>query len=138
MAGKSFAADVDAWARKSKLRMEAIFKESLQRVVEDANTPRAQGGNMPVDTGFLRNSLLADINAMPSGPSRREGDGPIKPSDDVGLVFVRATLGDTLYVGWSAVYARRMNIKYGFRDSAAQKWPQVVAEVTAEAKRRIP
>lgn len=134
--GKTFSASVDAFVRKSKLITEAVFKESVQRVAEDANTPIEMGGKMKVITGFLRGTMGAAVNTLPSGPKRKVGEAIPEP-DDVVLAFAKATTTDVLYIGWSAAYARKINLKYGYRDAAVQKWRQTVAAVSEEAKRRI-
>lgn len=134
---KSFSAQVNEHIRKSKARMEAVVKTAAQAVVNDASTPVAKGGRMPVDTGFLRNSLSAAIGTMPQGPSDPmvEGQGDL---DAVSLVIANMKAGQTLYMGWSAAYSRPMEARYGFRDAAAQKWQQHVNAAVEEAKRRIP
>ena len=133
---KTFSAQIEAWARKGRGRMEAIFRESTQRVLEDANEPMADGGRMRIKTGFLRNSLAASLQGMPRGPSRRE-DGQGRP-EDINLIIARAQVGDTIWAGWTAAYAAPREAKDGFLESAAQRWPQTVSAVTAEAKRRLP
>lgn len=133
---KSFAATIDAFARKTQRRAEAVFKESLQRVANEANTPRGQGGLLPLDTSFLQNSLSASIEYPPSGPSNQ--NEPMGKPDDVVLTIAGAKVTDVIYVGWTAEYAKYMNARYGFRDSAVQNWQQTVNKVTEEAKRRIP
>jgi len=134
---KAFSASVDEHIRKCKLRMNAIVKTAAQAVVEDANTPTARGGRMPVDTSFLRNSIVAAIGNMPQGPADPKVDG-VGDVDTVALVIAQMQPGQILYAGWSANYARPMEARYGFRDAAVQKWPQRVAAAVAEVKRRIP
>lgn len=133
---------VKAWTDKSKRRQEAIFRTSAQRVMEIASTPKAQGGRMPVDTGFLRNSRAASTTGLP-------GSGGPPPE----LIFATLQVGQTVWAGWTAKYARRL--EYGFygADSlgrvysqagnaylrtAVQQWPQIVAAATSEARARIP
>ncbi|RDC66550.1 hypothetical protein HME9302_00001 [Alteripontixanthobacter maritimus] len=38
--------------------MLRVAKQSIQDVVKQAQTPVGKGGDMPVDKGFLRNSLV--------------------------------------------------------------------------------
>lgn len=133
---KSFSAQLDAWAKKVEGRATTILRESAQRTLEDANRPTAQGGRMRVDTGFLRSSLAASLDGMPSGPSRPD-EGRGDPGE-VAMTIARANIGDTIFAGWTANYARPREAKDGFLEAAAQKWPRTVREVTAEAKRRIP
>ena len=113
---KSFEAQVTSWARKSEARMEAVFRTAAQDMIEDAQTPRDKGGRMPVDTRFLRNSGSASINTVPSGG----GYGAVP------LVINRAKLGDTLYFGWTANYAKYMEARYAFMRTSAQNWERFV------------
>jgi hypothetical protein len=130
-----FGAQVNAWARKSERRLEAIFKESAQRVIEQAQTPRGAGGNMPVDTNFLRASGQASLTGWPSGPSRQdESPGQF----DYSITIAGARIGQTIYFGWTAEYARYMEQRYSFMRSAAQNWGSIVNAVTREAQVRFP
>lgn len=140
MASK-FGAQVRAFAEKAKAMQSAIFRESATLLVEEANTPEGQGGRMPVDTGFLRNSSAASVEGMPA-------DGALVPA----LVFATMHLGQTVWVGWTAKYAMRMEHGFqgedslgrtyaqagkGFARAAAQRWDFIVAEVTADVKGRM-
>lgn len=133
---KSFAAQVTKHTVKSKQRMNAVFKQSVQEVLIEANTPVAQGGRMRVDTGFLRNSLTASLNTPASGPSNPRSDSQGN-ADDVALVIAGATVKDVIWAGWSANYARAREYKDGFLESAAQKWSKIVRKNAARAKREI-
>lgn len=133
---KSFSQQVADWQRKANARTEAIFKESVQRTANMANNPIAQGGKLPVDTSFLLNSMAAAIGKPPSGPSN-QSEQKGNPSEVI-VVLAGAKITDIVYVGWTAEYARPMNVRYGFRDLAAQKWNNTVKQVTEEVKRRIP
>lgn len=141
MAGK-FGSDVKAFAAKAKLRSLAIFRESTNRVLREASIPEARGGHMPVDTSFLRNSSRAATGGMPSSSSEE----PV-------LVYARMSLGDTVYTGWTAVYALRQEYGFvgedslgrsynqrgkGFMRGAIQQWQQIVTKVAAEVDARYP
>jgi len=147
MAKTTFVAQVDAWTKKSAKRMTAVFRESAQRVIDTAQTvgpsvaspTGGAGGRMPVDTGFLRASMAVSFTGMPVGPSHNEGGASVTYNgQDVTLVLARATPGQTIYAGWTAVYAPMMEERYGFMRGAAQKWQQIVREVVNEAKTRFP
>jgi hypothetical protein len=147
MENLSFEAQVDAWCRKTDQRMELVFKESTQRLVTEVQTPVGAGGNMPIDTGFLRNTLQASTTApSPIDPSAV----PVKPpghiagtvlyqerEGDIAAVIASATLGQTIYLTYTAAYARIQEMKRGFVRLAAQRWPQIVAEVIRDAKDRV-
>ena len=125
---KSFSASVAAHVIKAKMRMNAVFLDSVQDVAEIANEPVAQGGRMRVKSGFLRNSQTAAIGSPPSGPSNAKTDQPGNPSEDVALVIAGATVNDIIFVGWSANYARPREARDGFLEYAAKQWPRIVAD----------
>ena len=78
---------------------------------------------MPVDTGFLRGSLIAQLN----------GSTVSKGSDAYTMAVAGMNLGDAVFAGWTANYARHM--EYGtsktpgnfYMLSAAQQWQAIVA-----------
>lgn len=131
----NFTIKVEKWVAKSERRALAVFKESTQRVLEQASVPTAKGGRMRVDTGFLRDSLDSSLSGMPVGPSRREEGHP--PKDDADDAIARAKMGDTIYAGWTAEYARPREAYDGFAEAAAQDWDKIVRETVREAKRRF-
>jgi len=151
MATLNFAAQVSQEVGQVKAELEAVFRESAQRVLEEMNTPIPQGGNVPVDTGFLWHSLQASTTAMPQMTATGAKSASYSfDSGPVVLTIAGATLGDAIYAGYTAVYARRMN--YGFTgqdaagrsfsqsghlfvEKAAQRWPAIVAEVEAELRK---
>lgn len=149
-----------AWARKQKDRHEAIFKTAAQKLVNEVRRPLAQGGNMPVDTGNLRRSLLGSTSHMPKlRPLRRKSkvskvlsfpDDPTEPTitinlgdrfdaDPMGqitLVIARMKMGQTLYLGFQASYAAIQEEKRGFVRLAAQRWRAIVKEASREVQAR--
>lgn len=150
MAGqKSFSASVSDWVQQSERRMTAVFKQSAQDVILMVKE------KSPVDTGFLRASLLASTSAMPLiDPEANNPEGASVGDNDaqVALVIAGAQLGQTIYAGFTAAYARR--IEYGFKgeDSlgrtynqegvgmvrlAAQEWQNIVYRNSALAKARV-
>lgn len=111
------------------------------------------GGNLPVDTGFLRASLVVKVGeALPALVETPDGDAASSWDDgDVSLALKGAEIGDTITAAYTAKYARR--IEYGFKGKdklgreysqsgsrfvalAAQQWQRVVSEVVAEVKTR--
>lgn len=138
----TFTAQVSDWVLQTKARMEAVFKESTQRTVELMQTPVAKGGNMPVDTGFLRNSLMGGLNAPKDGRGDNPGV-PVSYNDaDIVLTIANAELGDTIFMTYSANYAR--HVEYGangragrgFVRLATQRWQSTVSQVALEAQQR--
>jgi hypothetical protein len=123
-----FEKQVTSWARKSEMRLEAVFKTAVQDMVDDAQTPRDKGGRMPVDTGFLINSGYAAVNRMPSGnpPAKDAKEWTGANQSAAALAINKAKIGDTIYFGWTANYAQYMEAKYAFMRLAAQRWGQFV------------
>lgn len=149
---KSFADQVGAFVAKSDAMMRAVYQESAQEVIEEAQRPKSKGGNMPVKDGFLRNSGQATLNAPSSETTKKPKNysGVDWDAGEVVLVINKAELKDTIYFTWTAEYAARM--EYGFvgKDSlgrqynqpgngflrlAAQQWPQIVKKVAARAEK---
>lgn len=144
MAQGSFGASVGAWVAQTKARTLAVRNESAQRIVEIMQTPVGAGGNLRVDTGFLRASLLA-INGTALPPVRLNPSPDARYTYDegqVGLVIADAAITDVLTFVYTANYARPR--EYGSRGQsgdrfvalAAQQWGRVVAEVAREAQAR--
>lgn len=133
----SFAATVGQWAEKVEGALEAVFKEAAQELVSQLNQLA------PVDTGFLRSSLMASTTAMPA--LTRANPGMSVPADlgDILLVINSADLGDTIYLGYTANYAAFVH--FGAQGRAprpwvtmvAQRWEMIVAEKAVEVRRRL-
>jgi len=123
-----FIAQVEAFGEKAMMRAEDIFKQSAQEVFIIAQIPVALGGNMPVDTGFLRNSLTVGL----SGSTALTGP-------DAYIVIAGADLDSVIIGGWTANYARHQ--EYGsqgragrfFALNAVQQWQAIVSENAAAA-----
>lgn len=147
MAGQgSFAAQVSAWVAETKQRTTAVFRESAERVIEQMQTPVGAGGNMPVDTGFLRASLQASLTApMPIDPAARpaEGTSHTYSADVASIVIAGAEVGQTVYATYTAAYAAAQEYGShgregrGFVRLAAQQWPQIVTAVCGELQSRV-
>lgn len=145
MAQGSFSAQVSAWVKEAKARQVAVYKGSAQEVVSIMQTSRAEGGNLRIDTGFLRASLTANTTGVmspvtykPKGIDRFPYDaGPIN------LVIIGADIKDPITVVYTANYARPR--EYGARGQtgdrwvalAAQQWPQVVAQQCAKVQASV-
>lgn len=144
---KNFASTIDDWVRSSQERMEAVFKESAQRVISLA------ANAVPIDTGFARASIQTSTEGFPAiNPSavplkRRKADedrGTVYPYDfgSVSAVITNAKLGQTIYAGWTAAYVLMLEYGHsaqapqGFVRIAAAQWDRIVSEVTQEAKSR--
>lgn len=134
MAG-TFTATVSAFVAKTEKRVEFVVKESAQRVgLEVKRRTR-------VATGFLRASFLASTSAMPLiDRNARPEAGAIYTDNDtnIALVIAGASLGEPIYMGFTAAYARVREYHDGMVRLTAQEWPNIVSEVAAEAKARYP
>lgn len=134
---ESFNAVIDKVVADTKEKMLAVVKNSIQEVVEDAQTPLAKGGKMHVDTGFLRSSGQAQLNQLPVGQTegreRAEGEVGVLPEyatpdkvDYILPILAKMKVGDTFYFGWTARYAQIREVYDGFMESAVMNWRQIV------------
>lgn len=118
-------ADVDMFIGKTLDQMARVAKASIQDTLTMAQTPVAKGGDMPVDTGALRNSLVSQILGGQSS----------KGADSFMVTLAGFEIGDVARFEWTAEYARPRHYMVGvgqggglWRDKAAQKWTQIVKE----------
>lgn len=138
----SFTASIDAWVAETRARMDAVFKNSAEYVSEDVID------RTPVDTGFLRASLTASTVEPPeirkdARPGKGATAGSFAGPTNYALVINNMELGQTLYMGFTASYAR--HVEYGARGRqgvgmvrlAAQAWPDHVARAVREAKAAV-
>lgn len=128
---RKFVADVERFANLTADKMLRVAKQSIQDTVRAAQTPVAQGGDMPVDTGYLRNSLVTEVRGATVGSG---GDSYV-----LGLSTLQ--LGDPFSVAWAADYAIPRHYAVGvgqggglWRDKAAQKWSGFVNANAARVK----
>ncbi|NVN88595.1 MAG: HK97 gp10 family phage protein [Rhodopseudomonas sp.] len=139
----NFAAQVDAWCRKSEARLLTVFRESTQRTVSIAQENLRTVVN--VQTGFLRASVRASTERMPtidSGAYPVPGKSYAYSGDEIVLVIAGAQLGQTIFIGWTAAYSGF--IEFGttrmapraYARLAALQWQTTVSSVIAEAKSR--
>jgi hypothetical protein len=122
---RKFIADVSRFADKTADQMLLVARQSIDDVVRIAQTPVAKGGNMPVDTGFLRNSLVTELRGA------KVGEG----ADSYTLGLSALKLGDPFNVAWTADYAIPRHYMVGvgqggglWRDNAAQQWGRIVEQ----------
>lgn len=136
----SFSEQIAAFNRKAESRLRAAARTAVQDTVEEAQTVRGRGGRMRVRFGFLRASIAAAIGQMPSG----ETENPDKRTFDYSPDSIAATLlrwdpnsGESIFVGWTANYARHREAHDGFLRGAVENWDQHVDKAAKEATRRI-
>lgn len=131
-----FSAQIAQWVKDVDGAAEAVFREASQQVLSQAQA------SVPVDSGFLRASLQAELNAepdaIPDWSPASPGERYSGPQGGYVATVGASTLGDTIKARWTAKYAgyveygtSRMAAR-GFVRQAVQRWPQIVA--AAEAK----
>lgn len=141
-----FAAQIEDWAKDSEILLQGIFRESAQRVTNAMTLARGLGGNLPVDTGYLRASIQASKTAPPPiNPTSKgnEGQPYAFNAGPINMVIEGAKLGETVFITATASYSAHVN--YGtskqpaalFVEQAAQQWPQIVTQVQNELKGRL-
>lgn len=141
---KSFAAQVSERVATYKKRLEATFKASAQDMAEEMTLPTAKGGRMRVKTGFLRSSLMASTASMPRistdgrPPSDAEDESFGLDAGSIEAVILGAQLGETIYLGFTAAYARPREYHDGFVEGAALNWQQTVDKNAKKAIQAFP
>lgn len=137
-----FTASVNAWVTKSKKRMLVVFQQSVQDVTDIMQTPVKLGGNMPVDTGFLRASLRGSIGAPTTGYLQKDPKQQhyTLVSSQYTLTINGAKIGDTVYLvylanyAWFQEYGSQGRAGRGFVRLAAQQWQDIVARNVKKAQ----
>lgn len=127
-----FSKSIDNWVKQTDQRIEAVFKLSATELLRTAQR------NVPVDTGFLRSSLMVSING--EVPPANRSQGAPRPGPNISVVINGAKLGDTIVAGYTANYA--LFVEYGtskmaprrYLGRAVAQWPQIVERVTIAAK----
>lgn len=138
--GNNFDSAVTAWCRKSEARMEAVLRESCQRLTNAAQA------NVPVDTGFLKSSAVASEGApMPMRPDSKGVKGQNYSYDGGQVIATIANLrvgGPVFFFCYTAIYARVVEFggpnraARGYVRLAAQRWRSIVSQVCREARSR--
>lgn len=141
MAQQNFSATVDAWCRAGKGRMEEVFKQATQNVIEEVieRTPR--------DTGFLVNSLTVTTDGpVPINPSARPPADAEKNSFEpkpFTATITGASLGSILTSSFVAAYARFVEFGAGGRPARAmvrlsiQRWQEHVDKAVRDTKAKV-
>lgn len=137
----AFADQLSAWGKQTEARMEAIYRRSVRLLADEMSRTKEQGGRVPVLTTYLSKSLAASTEGMPKTSTTKTA------GQDVGVVIATLKLNQTIWLGYTAIYARRQN--YGFVgadklgrvfnqqgsyfvEGAIEKWPQFVAQAAKE------
>lgn len=141
----NFSAQVHDIIRRNTRLMTAVVQESTQDLINETQKPKGKGGKMPLDTGFLRASGRLSLTGVPTGPTRPATKAAPKikglrgaakrsheakrarsnvSADSVSVGGVE--LGGSIYWGWTAIYARRQELKNGFLSSNLRNWQKFV------------
>lgn len=139
----SFSDQVDDWTRETKERVDAVYARSVEILGEEMSKTRPQGGRVPFDTGNLSRSLLASTSGLPS-----VSEGPFVGSN-VGLIAATLEADDTVWLGYQAKYAMRVNYGYigedslgriivqggaHFVEAAESEWDNIVSSAVKEIR----
>lgn len=123
----SFAADIKGWTDKAEVAQTETLHASLRALVDEVTRSKNEGGFLPVVTGNLQNSVavstLAPITMDWKTKKFRD------PSDAVNNAIAGVAVGETAWIGFRAPYAHKSEVDNGFVRLAAQRWPQIVADV---------
>jgi len=139
----SFTESIDAWVTETKERINAAHGRSVELLGEELAKTKPEGGRVPFLTGNLARSLLASKSGMPN-----VADGPYAGSN-IGLIAATLKADETVYIGYQAIYAARMNFGYVgadrlgrvynqqgnyFIEGAVAEWPNIVKTAVSEIK----
>ena len=130
----AFSKAIDKWISGSMARMEAVQKTAAQDLVKEVSKPRDKGGNMPVDTSNLINSLHGNVGSLPRGST--DGNTSFQ-SGNIALAINKWNPGEVLYLGWTAEYAKHMEARYAFMKLAAQNWDSIVMKAARKVKKAV-
>ena len=102
----NFGAMVEGWCRGVPERIEAVRNTAIDKLADEMVRTKGQGGRLPFEHGNLARSIQASTQSMPM-----TAPGPFSGSN-VGAVTATLKVDQPIWLGYQAVYARRMN--YGF------------------------
>jgi len=142
---KSFTAQVSDWVDdEAQPRLSWIIQSAVNKLVDEVTRGKEKGGLMPIDTRNLAKSLLASSSRA---PSVIKGKTDFDNASTTELVILGHEAGDTLWLGFQAAYAARVNFGFTgtdslgrsynqtgafFFESAAAKWPEFVMQAEKE------
>lgn len=136
--------DPAKWAQDQQDNLLRVFQRALVLLGRELIRTRDDGGALPKVTGNLARSLLAQIGQSVSISSAESFAGT-----DVGAVAVQAMLGDEVFFGYQAAYARRQNYGFvgadslgrvynqtgaNFVERAINMWPAIVNQAVQDVK----
>ena len=134
MPAKGFADQLEAFAAKAEAKTNRAVELAVQGLIEEASRPESAGGNMPVVSGRLRESIKVRVN----GALVAEGAA-------AALSAARGVeAGAVVDVSWGepgtrAPYAAEAEFgsvkvrAHFFARSAAERWSAIVEEAIRQA-----
>ncbi len=152
----SFEASVKQFTIEAKENTSLIFRTAVDELYKAVIKPKGsqnrdaigpatnQGGNLPHDTGNLGRSLSVSTDVFPEVD---QGNASYLNNNAASFTISGLDAGDTVYLGFQAVYAARQNYGFVGTDSkgrnynqtghyfvelAGAQWPQFVAEAEAQ------
>lgn len=132
--GESFTAQVEAFVTKAKRMQAEVAHEAAIGLAETATQSKDQGGNLPVVKGNLQRSFAAStVGPVSVLWGQKEFRGTL---DGVMSVIRNAKIGQTIWMGFQAAYARKVEVDNGFIRLAAQRWDQIVADAVRLVRAR--
>lgn len=139
---RTVTAQVDDQIAMVERRMQAVHLGVAQDLKEEIQLPISAGGKMRVDTGFLRASLQLSMEAMPdidqeARPPDDAAKGSFQPDDGLDVILA-AGIDDTIYMGFTAAYARAREVKDGFVETAVLNLQTIVDLHQEKAKAAFP
>ncbi len=127
MANTAFGKAGAAFRRKALNNIDRTHKEATAELIVLANTPKTQGGNTPIDTGYMIASIFGGS----------AGGLPAQGTDQLIAVLNIATPFQTFQFAWEAFYAPFVEFGTSRQDAqpfvrpAVEQWPSIVANVAA-------
>lgn len=132
------------WSQEQQDNLLRVFQQACVLLGRELARTRDDGGTAPKVTGNMVRSLLAQI-----GTSVNVSDAASFAGSDVGATVAQAILGDTVYFGYQANYARRQNYGFvgadalgrvynqtgaNFVERAVNMWPQLVDQAVRDVR----
>lgn len=112
-----------AWADSKDKLLTALLRNAVQDLAQEASRTIPNGGRVPAKTGNLGRSVV--VSNKP--PTIIEGDAP---SGGFSAGIAAIVPGETIYIGWTAAYSRRMNYGFVGTDSLGRNYGSAQAVIT--------
>lgn len=116
----SFKKSVNEFSVEAKENASLIFRTAISNLHEEVIRPKSSGGNLPHDTGNLGRSVTLSANHIDIDTESKD-----YIAQDVGAAVASVEYGDTMYLGFQAAYAPRMNYGFVGTDSLGRKYNQI-------------